>query len=124
MKYRNLTYCFTTKFGKYKNNDYILTFYKLSMTRAKEFGHTISFYGCKYSIDFLKGYYDNCVDISNKKFELVDDLKLYVHETGDIDTITIDGDLILNNLKHCYNVSAILLLLLLINNVVVVLWHF
>ena len=97
MKYRNLTYCFTTKFGKYKNNDYILTFYKLSMTRAKEFGHTISFYGCRYSIDFLKGYYDNCVDISNKKFQLVDDLKLYVHETGDIDTITIDGDLILNN---------------------------
>lgn len=96
IKYRNITYCFTTKLSKYNNNDYILTFYKLSMTRAKEFGHTISFYGCKYSIDFLKGYYDNCIDVSNEKFQLVDDLKLYVHENGNIDTITIDGDLILN----------------------------
>lgn len=97
MKYRNLTYCFSTKFGKYKNNDYILCFYKLSMTRAKEFGHTVSFYGCEYSINFLKGYYDNFVDISDKNFDLVDDLKLYVHENGDIDTITIDGDLILHS---------------------------
>jgi hypothetical protein len=97
MKYRNLTWCFTTKFGKYKNNDYILCFYKLSMIRAKEFGHTVSFYGCEYSINFLKGYYDNFVDISDKNFDLVDDLKMYVHENGDIDTITIDGDLILNS---------------------------
>lgn len=97
MKYKNLTYCFTTKFGKYKNNDYILTFYKLAMIRAKEFGHSVTFFGCKYSIDFLKGYYDEVVDISDKNFELVDDLKLYIHEIGSIDTITIDGDLILND---------------------------
>ena len=96
MKYKNLTYCFTTKFGKYKNNDYILTFYKLIMIQ-KEFGHSVTFFGCKYSIDFLKGYYDEVVDISDKNFELVDDLKLYIHEIGSIDTITIDGDLILND---------------------------
>tara|TARA_Y100000996_G_C22503489_1_gene635407 strand:+ start:128 stop:850 length:723 start_codon:yes stop_codon:yes gene_type:complete len=95
----NLAFSFSTKFNKYSKHNLLkptISWYKLSMQKAREFGHHIIFYGCDTMLNELDGYYDRGVDVSDKEFGLVDDLKLYVHEKEPIGTITIDGDLVLN----------------------------
>lgn len=67
------------------------------MIQAKLFGYSIKFYGDSYSLKYLSSFYDYCVDISNEKFLLVDDLKMFIHKTSDLDCISIDGDLLLHH---------------------------
>lgn len=90
-----LIFSYSTLIGDYPNNDFILNFYKLSMAIAKEKGHGIKFYGCSYSLNYLKGYYDEFVDVSDKNFILTDDLKIYIHTVEPCNSVTIDGDIIL-----------------------------
>tara|TARA_B100000073_G_scaffold138855_1_gene114138 strand:- start:572 stop:1288 length:717 start_codon:yes stop_codon:yes gene_type:complete len=93
----NLAFSFSTKFNKYtQKRKPTINWYKLSMSKAREFGHNIIFYGCNEMLNELDGFYDRGVDVSDKEFGLIDDLKLYVHEKEPIGTVTIDGDLVLN----------------------------
>ena len=101
----NLIFSFSTHIGDYnggrytKDNkiDHILKLYKISMERAKNLGHGIKFYGCEYSLNFLKGYYEDSVNIENIKFDITDDLKIYIHSKEPAGSITFDGDIILEN---------------------------
>ena len=92
-----LAYSFDSRLNIYPDNDWILDIYAAAMTKAKQFGHKVLFYGDSYSINKLKGFYDASEDISDKEFILVDDLKLYIHEVNDLDCVTIDGDIILHD---------------------------
>lgn len=86
--------------GRYTVNDrtdHVLKLYKISMERAKKFGHEIKFYGCNYSIDFLKGSYDSFVNVENIQLDITDDLKVYIHTKEKAGAVTIDGDIILDS---------------------------
>lgn len=102
----NLVWSFTTKMVGYTDTEKVLDLYRASMIRAKQFNYNIKFYGCDFSIEYLNGYYDTCVDVSDEEFILTDDLKIYVHTKEDLDCVTIDGDLILKgplNIERLYN---------------------
>ena len=88
------------RFTKFDKTDEVLELYKISMERAKSFGHTIKFYGCEYSLNYLKEYYDEFVNIDDINFDITDDLKIYIHSKEDINCITFDGDIILENKLH------------------------
>ena len=90
-----LIFSYSTKIGDYKDNDFYLSFYKISMKIAKDLGYTIKFYGCEYALNFLKEFYDESVDVSNENFILTDDLKIFIHQNEPCGAITIDGDLFL-----------------------------
>ena len=77
-------------------NDHVLDIYKVSMQRAKHFGHSIKFYGCSYSLKYLQGFYDTSVNIDNLDLIITDDLKIYIHSQEQLGAVTIDGDIILN----------------------------
>ena len=38
-----------------------------------------------------------CKCIDNIQFELLDDLKIWIHKNNDLDCVTFDGDIILTN---------------------------
>ena len=80
-----LAYSFDSRLNIYPDNDWILDIYAAAMTKAKQFGHKVLFYGDSYSINKLKGFYDASEDISDK------------HEVNDLDCVTIDGDIILHD---------------------------
>lgn len=112
----NLIFSFSTHIGDYKGGrytkdnkiDHILKLYKISMERAKNLGHGIKFYGCEYSLNFLKGYYEDSVNIENIKFDITDDLKIYIHSKEPAGSITFDGDIILENrLEVDYNADVV-----------------
>lgn len=92
-----LVWSFTTKMQGYKNADPVLELYKASIIRAKNLGYKVKLYGCKYTLEYLKGYYKEYVDISDEKFILTDDLKIFIHERESLDCVTIDGDIILKS---------------------------
>jgi hypothetical protein len=100
-----LIFSFSTHIGDYiggrytKDNktDHILKLYKISMERAKSFGHKIKFYGCDYSLNYLKDYYDTFVNVEHVEFDITDDLKIYIHTQEPAGSITFDGDIILEN---------------------------
>lgn len=104
-----LTYSFDNRIGWYDEESdirtkwhadkkYIYDMYKASMIRAKKYGYSISFYGDSFSIKQLKGYYDSCVCIDDVgDFQLLDDLKIWIHKNNNLDCITFDGDIILTN---------------------------
>lgn len=92
-----LCYSFDSRINLYDDPLWILKIYAASMKKAKSFGYRVKFYGDKFSIDNLKGYFDEFEDISEKKFILVDDLKLYIHEINNLECVTIDGDIILHD---------------------------
>ena len=99
----NLIFSYSIHIGDYKGGrftkddktDKVLNLYKIAMKRAKNFGHGIKFYGCNYSLDFLKGYYEDSVNVENIKFDITDDLKMYIHSKEKAGSVTIDGDIIL-----------------------------
>jgi len=103
-----LTYSFDNRMGWYDEESdmrttwhtdkkYIYDMYKASMIRAKKYGYGIRFYGDSLSIKELDGYYDSCICIDNIQFELLDDLKIWIHKNNDLDCVTFDGDIILTN---------------------------
>jgi len=103
-----LTYSFDNRMGWYDEDSdirtkwhtdkkYIYDMYKASMIRAKKFEYEIVFYGDSLSIKELDGYYDSCICIDDIEFELLDDLKIWIHKNNDLDCITIDGDIILTD---------------------------
>jgi hypothetical protein len=79
------------------NLDYIYDIYKASMINCKKFKYKIIFYGDSYSLKKLEGYYDECVSIDHKNFELLDDLKIWIHTQNDLSCVTFDGDIILHS---------------------------
>ena len=92
-----LAFSFSTRINKLNRKiPERIDWYKLSMSRAREFGHQVIFYGCDKMLKALDGYYDKGVDVSNEYFRLIDDLKIFIHENEPIDIVTIDGDVILN----------------------------
>ena len=99
-----LIFSFSTKIGDYgggrytkdDKTDHVLKLYKVAMERANDFGHEVKFYGCDYSINFLKGYFSSSVSVENIEFDITDDLKMYIHSKEESNIVTIDGDLILN----------------------------
>ena len=92
-----LAFSFSTKINNLNTKiSERIDWYKLSMSRARKFGHQVIFYGCDTMINALDGYYDKGVDVSNEYFRLIDDLKIFIHENESIDIVTIDGDVILN----------------------------
>ena len=101
----NLIFSYSTHIGDYKGDrytkdnktDHVLELYKISMERAKNLGHGIKLYGCEYSLNYLKGYYDSFVNVEDIEFEITDDLKIYVHTQEPAGSITFDGDIILEN---------------------------
>ena len=101
----NLIFSYSTHIGDYKGGrytkdnktDHVLELYKISMERAKNLGHGIKFYGCEYSLNFLKGYYEDSVSVEDIKFDITDDLKIYIHSKEPAGSITFDGDIILEN---------------------------
>ena len=112
----NLIFSYSTHIGDYKGDrytkdnktDHVLELYKISMERAKNLGHGIKFYGCEYSLNFLKGYYEDSVNIENIKFDITDDLKIYIHSKEPAGSITFDGDIILENrLEVDYNADVV-----------------
>lgn len=100
-----LIFSFSTKIGDYgggrytkdDKTDHVLELYKVAMERASNFGHEVKFYGCEYSLNFLKGYYQKSVSVEDTKFDITDDLKIYIHSKEPVGSITIDGDIILEN---------------------------
>jgi len=76
---------------------YIYEVYRASMKRAKELGHTIHLYGDGFAGLALEGYWDEYTSIDHKRFKLLDEVKIYVHEQNDLDCVTFDGDIILNS---------------------------
>lgn len=101
----NLIFSYSTHIGDYKGGrytkdnktDHVLELYKISMEKAKNLGHGIKFYGCEYSLNFLKGYYEDSVSVEDVKFDITDDLKIYIHSKEPVGSITFDGDIILEN---------------------------
>jgi hypothetical protein len=77
-------------------NNHVLDLYKVSMQRAKHLGHTVKFYGCSYSLEYLKGYYDTSVNVDDLDLIITDDLKIYIHSQEELGAVTIDGDIILS----------------------------
>ena len=103
-----LTYSFDSRMGLYdeesKNKSswvsdkkYLYDMYKASMIRAKKYGYGINFYGDSDSIKNLEGYFDKSFCIDDINFDLVDDLKIWIHTQNDLDCVTFDGDIILSN---------------------------
>lgn len=103
-----LTYSFDSRMGLYDENSktktttvsdlkYLYDMYKASMLRAKKFGYKIRFYGDTNSINTLEEYIDSSYCIDDLKFDLVDDLKIWIHTQNDLNCITFDGDIILNS---------------------------
>jgi hypothetical protein len=103
-----LTYSFDSRMGLYDETSktkttcvsdlkYLYDMYKASMIRAREFGYKIKLYGDSITISNLKEYIDSSYCIDNIKFDLVDDLKIWIHTQNDLDCITFDGDIILTS---------------------------
>ena len=87
-----LYYSFDKKINWHTDYDYIYRMYRASMLSAKKHGHEIYFYGDSDSISKLYGSYDEFVCTDDVQFDLVDDLKIYIHTQEDLDCVTIDGD--------------------------------
>jgi hypothetical protein len=92
-----LVYSFTTKMQNYDDNDWQMLLYRASIIKSKKLGYSIKLYGCNFAYDSLKDLIDEYVDITNEEFILTDDLKIYIHSKEDLDCITFDGDIILEN---------------------------
>ena len=93
-----LTYSFSTHMNRYKDsNEWIATYYRASILRAKSLKYKIKLYGCDFIYEQLKDIIDEFVSIEHLRFSLTDDLKIYIHSVEDLDCITIDGDIILNH---------------------------
>ena len=92
----NLFWSFDSRMSKYPVSEYQYDLYRASMVRAKSLGYEINFYGNNIAIEKLSSYIDNFYDITTKNFQIIDDLKLYIHTQHDLNCVTIDGDLILN----------------------------
>ena len=88
-----LFYSFDRKIGVYEEYDYIVDMYRASMTLAKKHGYEINFYGDSETIESLKDLTNRNVCTDDVKFDVVDDLKLYVHRKEGLDCITVDGDI-------------------------------
>lgn len=91
-----LFWSFDSRMNLYGATEYMYDLYRASMLRAKNLGYEINFYGDDVAINKFQGYVDNFYDITPIHFEIVDDLKLYIHTQHDLDCVTIDGDLILH----------------------------
>tara|TARA_X000001382_G_scaffold48450_1_gene32852 strand:+ start:390 stop:1148 length:759 start_codon:yes stop_codon:yes gene_type:complete len=91
-----LIFSFSLQIGDYKDVNYVLDLYKASMIKARDYGHSIKLYGCDFTLEYLKGYYDSKVNISNIDFLITDDLKMYIHSVEPAGSTTFDGDIILN----------------------------
>jgi hypothetical protein len=91
-----LFWSFDSRMNLYGATEYMYDLYRASMLRAKNLGYEINFYGDDVAINKFQGYVDNFYDITPIHFEIVDDLKLYIHTQNDLDCVTIDGDLILH----------------------------
>tara|TARA_B100001564_G_C20607473_1_gene655882 strand:+ start:169 stop:927 length:759 start_codon:yes stop_codon:yes gene_type:complete len=92
-----LIFSFSLQIGDYKEVNYVLDLYKASMIKARDYGHSIKLYGCDFTLEYLKGYYDSKVNISNIDCLITDDLKMYIHSIEPAGSITFDGDIILNS---------------------------
>ena len=90
-----LFWSFDSRMNLYGATEYMYDLYRASMLRAKNLGYEINFYGDDVAINKFQGYVDHFYDITPIHFEIVDDLKLYIHTQHDLDCVTIDGDLIL-----------------------------
>lgn len=103
-----LTYSYYSFKNKKRDLDWDMSYYKASIVKAKTLGHTIKLYSDKFAYEKLKPYINEYVDISNESFILTDDLKLYIHSKENLNCITIDGDIILENtLETSDNFSVI-----------------
>ena len=95
-----LIYSYSKHIGDYTDTEHILKIYKVSMLRAKKLGYSIKLYGCNFTLNFLEGFYDSCVNVNNIEFLITDDLKMYIHSVEPAGAITFDGDIILNSNLH------------------------
>jgi hypothetical protein len=95
-----LIYSYSNHIGDYTDTEHILKIYKVSMLRAKKLGYSIKLYGCNFTLNFLEGFYDSCVNVNNIEFLITDDLKMYIHSVEPAGAITFDGDIILNSNLH------------------------
>jgi hypothetical protein len=91
----NLFWSFDTRLAPAPVSEYYYDLYRASMIRAKFLGYEINFYGNDIAIEKLSSLIDNVYDITTKNFEIIDDLKLYIHTQHDLNCVTIDGDLML-----------------------------
>lgn len=91
----SLFWSLDTRMNFYSDAEYIVKLYKASMLRAKNLGYEINFYGDSTAISLFKNEIDTFYDISDYQFNVVDELKLYIHSQHDLSCVTIDGDLIL-----------------------------
>ena len=97
--FTNVCFGFDRRIGLYSDINYILDIYKASMTTFCDVGKsgvTPKLYADTETLQYLKGYYGEGkgIDISNKTFTHVDDLKVYIHSNEDLNCITIDGDIL------------------------------
>ena len=92
-----LIWSFVHSLNLYDDKSYILDMYKASMKLAKKLGYEINFYGDIKSIDYLREYLDNYVEVDSSDFILIDDLMIYIHRHEGLNACTIDGDILLQN---------------------------
>ncbi len=92
-----LFWSFDSRMNLYGDNEYLYDLYRASMLRAKKLGYTVHFYGDNFAIEKFGDVIDIPFDITDKHFNIVDDLKTFVHEDQDLNCVTIDGDLILHD---------------------------
>lgn len=92
----NLFWSFDSRMNLYGATDYMYDLYRASMLRAKKLGYDIHFYGDDVAIEKFKGIVNYNYNITHLHFEIVDDLKTYIHTQEDLNCVTIDGDLILH----------------------------
>tara|TARA_B100000925_G_scaffold287856_1_gene267823 strand:- start:72 stop:854 length:783 start_codon:yes stop_codon:yes gene_type:complete len=91
----NCFYSFDRRLSIYDDNTYILDLYKASMiTFFRTTGMKPNMYADTETLKQLKNYYSEGIDISNKTFSHVDDLKIWIHTQNNLDCITIDGDIL------------------------------
>lgn len=96
-----LSFSFDNRLTTFPVSPYAWDLHRAALTAARNNGHEIVFYGDSFSLKKLKGFYDHGVSVDSKKFVLIDDLKVYIHETNNLDCTTIDSDLILHEpLRH------------------------
>jgi len=89
-------YSFDRRMSLYEDVNYILDIYKASMITFRDIAANIEpvLYADTETLEYLKGYYKEGIDISDKTFEEVDDLKVWIHSVNDLNCVTVDGDIL------------------------------
>lgn len=91
-----LFWSFDSRMNLYGTNEYMYDLYRASMLRAKKLGYDVYFYGDDIAIEKFGDIITHKFDVTHTHFDIVDDLKTFVHRDQGLDCVTIDGDLILH----------------------------